>query len=63
MKVIKEYEGGKKVEGIANSHSFSHSTIYIVFKNKSSIREMAKLSTGYSALLNRQQKGLVYASQ
>ncbi|XP_076042242.1 putative CENPB DNA-binding domain-containing protein 1 [Oratosquilla oratoria] len=63
MKVINEHEGGKKVQAIADSHGFSHSTISTILKNKSSIKEMAKLSTGYSALLTRQRKGLVHGME
>ena len=60
MKMIKEYEGGKRVQAIANSYGFSHSTVSTIIKDNGKVKEMAKSSTGYCALLTRQRKGLVH---
>ena len=60
MKIVKEYEGGKKVQAIASSYGFSHSTISTIIKDKNKVKEMAKASTGYKALITRQRKGLVH---
>ena len=39
MKVIKEYEGGKKVNSIARDLQLSHSTVSTILKDKERIKE------------------------
>ncbi|XP_068602057.1 tigger transposable element-derived protein 1-like [Brachionichthys hirsutus] len=63
MKIIKEYEGGKRVQAIADSYDFSHSTISTIVKDKNKVKEMAKASTGYDAVLTRRRKGLVHETE
>lgn len=36
-----------------------HSTISIILKDKEQVKEMAKTTVGYNALIARQQKGLI----
>lgn len=42
MKVIKQYEGGKKVNTIACDLQLSHSTVSTILKDKERIREAVK---------------------
>ena len=46
MKIIKDFEGGKKVQVIADYMKLAHSTISTIVKNKVRVKEAVKASTG-----------------
>ena len=59
MKIIKEYEAGKKVQVTASSMGLVHSTVSTILKDKGRVKETAKASVGYNAVITEQRKGLV----
>ena len=54
MKIIKDYEGGKKVKVIADDKKLVHSTISTILKDKVRVKEAVKASTGFKAIITRQ---------
>ena len=60
LKIIKDYEGGKKVLAIASSMGLAHSTISTIIKDKERVKETARTSVGYDAVITRQRKGLIH---
>ena len=60
LKIIKLHEDGAKVRTIAASLGLAHSTISTIVKDKERIKETAKTTTGYKALITRQRKGLIH---
>lgn len=60
MKIIKDYEGGKKVHEIAHDLQLAHSTISTILKDKDRVKEAVKASTGFKAIITRQRKGLIH---
>lgn len=59
MKIIKEYEAGKKVNAIASHFGLGHSTVSTILKDKDKIKDAIKASTGYNTIITRQRKGLI----
>lgn len=60
MKIINDYEAGKKVKGIARDLNLAHSTISTILKDKDRVKEAVKSSTGFRAIIPRQRKGLIH---
>ena len=60
MKIVKDYEGGKKVKVIADDMKLMHSTISTILKDKVRVKEAVKASTGFKAIITRQRKGLIH---
>ncbi|XP_066216386.1 putative CENPB DNA-binding domain-containing protein 1 [Saccopteryx leptura] len=61
MKVIKQYEGGKKVNVIARDTKLSHSTLSTILKDKERIREAIKGSTPMrSTVITNQRSGPIH---
>lgn len=60
MKIIQQYEGGKKVTSIAHDLKLSHSTVSTILKDKERIREAVKSSAPMkSTILTKQRQGAV----
>ena len=58
MKVIKEYEGGKKVNSIARDNQLSHSTVSTILKDRERIKEAVKSSAPIkSTIITKQREG------
>ena len=58
MKVIKEYEGGKKVNSIARDNQLSHSTVSTIVKDKDRIKEAVKAAAPIkSTIITKQREG------
>ena len=61
MKVIKQYEGGKKVNAIARDTKLSHSTVSTILKDKERIREAVKGSAPMrSTVITKQRSGHIH---
>lgn len=60
MKIINDYETGKKVKVISNDFGLAHSTVSMILKDKEKVKEAAKSSTGFKAIITRQRKGLIH---
>lgn len=61
MKVIQQYEGGKKVNTIARDLKLSHSTVSTILKDKERIREAVKGSAPIkSTILTKQRQGPIH---
>ena len=61
MKVISQYEGGKKVSTIANDLQLSHSTVSTILKDKDRIREAVKNCVPIrSTILTKQRQGPIH---
>ncbi|XP_075070462.1 putative CENPB DNA-binding domain-containing protein 1 [Mixophyes fleayi] len=60
IKIIKDYEAGKKVKVIAQDLELAHSTISTILKDKDRVKEAVKASTGFKAIITRQRKGLIH---
>ncbi|XP_014788868.1 putative CENPB DNA-binding domain-containing protein 1 [Octopus bimaculoides] len=60
MKIITNYEGGKKVRAIANDTGLAQSTISTILKDKVKVKEAARTSTGFKACITRHRKGLIH---
>ncbi|XP_066228014.1 putative CENPB DNA-binding domain-containing protein 1 [Saccopteryx leptura] len=61
MKVIKQYEGGKKVNVIARDTKLSHSTVSTILKDKERIREAVKGSAPMrSTVITKQRSGPIH---
>eukprot|EP00106_Octopus_bimaculoides_P018423 XP_014785865.1 PREDICTED: tigger transposable element-derived protein 1-like [Octopus bimaculoides] len=60
MKIITDYEGGKKVRAIADDTGLAHSTISTILKDKVKVKETARNSTGFKACITRHRKGLIH---
>lgn len=62
IKVIKDYDAGKKVNVIARDMGLAHSTVSTILKDQQRIREAMKSSTsvGQKTLITRQRKGLIH---
>ncbi|XP_059583646.1 tigger transposable element-derived protein 1-like [Alligator mississippiensis] len=58
MKIINDYEAGKKVKAIAHDLELAHSTISTILKDK--VKEAVQASTGFKAIRTRQRKGLIH---
>ncbi|XP_072280826.1 uncharacterized protein [Pyxicephalus adspersus] len=63
MKIIQEYEAGKKVKTIAQDLELAHSTISTILKDKDRVKEAVKASTGFKAIITRQRKGLIHETE
>lgn len=61
MKIINNYEGGKTVKDIAHVVEIAHSTISTILKDR--VKEAVKASTGFNAIITRQQKGLIHKTE
>ncbi|KAL3890542.1 hypothetical protein ACJMK2_002824 [Sinanodonta woodiana] len=59
MKIIDDYEAGKKVNSIAHDLELAHSTVSTILKNKDRVKETAKESTGFKVKIIRQRRGLI----
>ena len=59
-KIIKDYEGGKKVKVIADDMKLAHSTISTILKDKVRVKEAVKASTDFKAIITRQRKGHIH---
>ena len=58
MKVIKEYEGGKKVNSIARDNQLSHSTVSTILKDKDRIKEAVKAAAPIkSTIITKKREG------
>ncbi|KYO26331.1 hypothetical protein Y1Q_0005051 [Alligator mississippiensis] len=60
MKIINDYEAGKKVKVIARDLELAHSTISTILKDKDRVKETVQASTGFKAIITRQRKGLIH---
>ena len=61
MQVIKQYEGGKKVNAIARDFKLSHSTVSTILKDKERIREAVKGSASMrSTIITTQRTGPIH---
>uniref|UniRef100_A0A0L8HKQ7 HTH psq-type domain-containing protein n=1 Tax=Octopus bimaculoides TaxID=37653 RepID=A0A0L8HKQ7_OCTBM len=61
MMVIREHEGGKKVNEIAHELKLSHSTVTTISKDKERIREAVKGSASMrSTVMTKQRTGAVH---
>ncbi|KAK8721832.1 hypothetical protein OTU49_012591, partial [Cherax quadricarinatus] len=60
MKIINEFEAGKKVQVIARELNLAHSTVSTILKDKDRVKEAAKSSAGFNAIITRQRKGLIH---
>ncbi|XP_006025615.1 tigger transposable element-derived protein 1-like [Alligator sinensis] len=60
MKIINDYEAGKKVKAIARDLELVHSTISTILKDKDRVKEAVKALTGFKAIITRQRKGLIH---
>lgn len=60
MKIINDYDAGKKVKAIARAVGLAHSTVSTILKHKERIREAVKTSSGFKAIITRQRKGLIH---
>ena len=61
MQVIKQYEGGKKVNAIAHNLELSHSTVSTILKDKERIREAVKGSAPMrSTIITTQRTGTIH---
>nr|XP_020665086.1 tigger transposable element-derived protein 1 [Pogona vitticeps]XP_020665087.1 tigger transposable element-derived protein 1 [Pogona vitticeps] len=60
MKIINEYEAGKKVKEIARDLELAHSTVSTILKDKNRVKEAVKASVGFKAIITRQRKGLIH---
>ena len=60
MKIIRDYEGGKKVKIIANDIKLAHSTISTILKDKVRVKEAVKASTAFKAIITSQRKELLH---
>ncbi|XP_018419693.1 PREDICTED: tigger transposable element-derived protein 1-like [Nanorana parkeri] len=60
VKIINDYEAGKKVNAIAQDLNLAHSTISTILKDKERVKEAVKTSTGFKAIITRQRKGLIH---
>ncbi|XP_014774300.1 uncharacterized protein LOC106872008 isoform X1 [Octopus bimaculoides] len=61
MKIIRQYEGGKKVNTIARDLKLSHSTVSTILKGKERIREAVKSSVPMkSTILTKQRQGPIH---
>lgn len=60
MKIIKDYEAGKKVKFISSEFGLSHSTVSTILKDKEKVKAAVKASTGFKAIITRQRKGLIH---
>ncbi|XP_018424936.1 PREDICTED: CENPB DNA-binding domain-containing protein 1 [Nanorana parkeri] len=60
VKIINDYEAGKKVNAIAQDVNLAHSTISTILKDKDKVKEAVKTSTGFKAIITRQGKGLIH---
>ncbi|XP_066960747.1 tigger transposable element-derived protein 1-like [Macrobrachium rosenbergii] len=61
LKVIKQFEGGKKVNVIARDLQLSHSTVSTILKDKERIREAVKSSAPMrSTVITKQRSGPIH---
>ena len=60
MKIINDYEAGKKVKAIARDLELAHSTNSTILKDKDRGKEAVKASTGLKAIITRQRIGLIH---
>ncbi|XP_029633925.1 uncharacterized protein LOC115209617 isoform X1 [Octopus sinensis] len=61
MKIIRQYEDGKKVNTIAHDLKLSHSTVSTILKDKERIREAVKSSAPMkSTILTKQRQGPIH---
>lgn len=59
MKIINDYEAGKKVKEIACDLDLARSTVSTILKDKDRIKEAVKTSIGFTSIITRQRKGLI----
>ncbi|XP_059580411.1 tigger transposable element-derived protein 1-like [Alligator mississippiensis] len=60
MKIINDYEAGKKVKAIARDLELARLTISMILKDKDRVKEAVQASTGFKAIITRQWKGLIH---
>lgn len=60
MKIIQEYEAGKKVKEIARDLELAHSTISTILRDKQRVKEAVKESSRFQTIITRQRKGLIH---
>ena len=60
MKIINDFEAGKKVNSIAHDLELAHSTVSTILMDKDRVKETVKASAGFKAIITRQRKGLIH---
>ncbi|XP_068210912.1 tigger transposable element-derived protein 1-like [Palaemon carinicauda] len=60
LRIIEQREAGNRVQTIANSLGLAHSTICTILKDKERVRESAKTTAGYNALITRVRRGPIH---